>query len=406
MSVNVVVGERIQDTFDIILDEPEDPLQGLGCWPWADRIQSGYNDAKEIVKKARLDIETVLRARPGVTDSTFEAVRNWDRIVSNMEVFFGFGPNKDGTIDQTHLDQIRFVYDRMHNTLQGSVNALPLGHNNLYKPVMACHDTAWTYLDPDDEDPTSPGNTVGETHPELDQGAWYWKQHFVWFSFSTTTSPGICAPGDSAVTIAQMDVITLCDKFLGSDEAAYITLTEYTVKGSTEDGADHSRPSDDEEGSGSEEEEVDYLDDIAGKSLGRTLVHEFAHYYGFRGFNEQGDALEQLIDQQAVNENGDLLFEAEDGMPTTDNTRPPLLTYDFTNLENLARLFENKPDAPTGPAFSTKTADSYAYFALASYFDGWDWALTGAAEMLPRNKDELTRRSPDARAVKPVWFKA
>lgn len=144
---------------------------------------------------------------------------------------------------------------------------------------------------------TEQGKTLAQTHPELDRGAWYWKEHFVWFSSSTDTSAGICDPGDSGVTIAQMDVITLCDKFLGPDDDAYITLTEYNVKGSTQDGADHSRPSVDEEqgegSGGSEEEEVDYLDDIAGKSLARTLVHEFAHYYGFRGFNDQGEALEQ-----------------------------------------------------------------------------------------------------------------
>lgn len=82
----VALGQRIKNTFDIILDPPEDMIQGGSCWPWADRIERAYNDAREIVNKARIDIETVLRARPGLTDSTFEAVRNWNRIAENMEV--------------------------------------------------------------------------------------------------------------------------------------------------------------------------------------------------------------------------------------------------------------------------------------------------------------------------------
>ena len=128
-----------------------------------------------------------------------------------MMVMFGFAPNPLGSSPQdfcwgdvlckfentfpsrrspaiTRLTStLTDVYNRMVNSLQGSVNipgSATGGYTDLESgPALICGDASWKWLELDDQDPFDvAGRTLAESQAEKlsvgDVGAWYYKGRY------------------------------------------------------------------------------------------------------------------------------------------------------------------------------------------------------------------------------------
>ncbi|KAI2637829.1 hypothetical protein GGS26DRAFT_428702 [Hypomontagnella submonticulosa] len=363
--------------FDADIEGPWDiELQEDGpnsCHPWQDTFEKAYEEAAQMVAKVQTDIQVVTSGRPGLTRSgDISRIVDWDRIDRNMHVIFGVRPDFSGKIDATYLNDINFVWRKMGSMFKGSVNNPEHGYSGKFdKPAIACGDKGWRYIGPDDNSPDrAPGTPLRDAHSEYAQtGVWYWNRRFAWYPTSNTQTVGICRENIAGVTTVFHDLVTFCETALNEANPKWVVDDKSNI-------ALH-----------------DNIDDFGQHALSRTIVHEFAHYHGFGGFTQPNPT--RVIDFQAVNANGDLVY-VRDGRTTTDkgpddNPNSRYDTYFWRYVSNLAHVF-NGPDPAadrTGPKQTTHSAESFAYFALLSYLDNWDWTTDGKARPLPTSRDQI-----------------
>ena len=133
------------------------------------------------------------------------------------------------------------------------------------KPAIACGDGGWVFIDVDGEDLGDPAKRKlseskqgSDGSPRYPRGVWFWNMRYFMGPTSTPQSVGICGHNINAITQVQLDMITLCDVVWGNP-----TL---------------------QQGKDSAHQDETTLDEITKNAPSRTLVHEFAHYFGFGGF--------------------------------------------------------------------------------------------------------------------------
>ncbi|KAF5546547.1 hypothetical protein FMEXI_5570 [Fusarium mexicanum] len=117
----------------------------------------------------------------------------------------------------------------------------------------------------------------------------------------------------------------------------------------------------------------------------------------------EGSGIKVLTDQQAVDKNGCLLWS--DGsarrVPESTNANGEQLqiqhVYSLRHCTHISRDQTNNQHegqfekdgtwvagtlGNSGPSAATRTAETYAYFAIISYLDKWEWLTTGKASPL------------------------
>ncbi|KAI9682142.1 MAG: hypothetical protein M1817_000196 [Caeruleum heppii] len=332
-----------------------------GCKAHKDELQTAYDESAEMVKKALEAIDVIKAKRPQRTRDSMEKVLDWDRRARLFTSFFGvhFKPDEDLGGDSVEpFDTVEEVYRRMARLFD--TGRAKVYTNKFTKPAIACGDQGWKFIEAEGEDIGDPAKRkLSETKktdtgdPEFPDGAWYWKNRYFMAPTSTPQSVGICRPNVVGVTQVAFDMVTFCDSVWGNPtlEAGADGATALSTK----------------------------LDDIARTAASRTVIHEFAHFFGFGGFTTgAGD----LPDHQAVNhENRPIWLNAAGDARTVNkpsDDAKPALTYFFTDCVNLAHHH---------PEQAINTAETFAYYAAGMFADQFDWSQN-FAQVLPEAVSE------------------
>ncbi|KAK1239082.1 hypothetical protein MKX08_006143 [Trichoderma sp. CBMAI-0020] len=357
--LNLVAGENDEppnlDIWDI----------DKSCESHRSTLQKAYNDVGRMAIKALKDVRFVQQPRPSHLQDRIE----WDRIVRAFENMFGFKPEEKGTgPGDEYFQKVLGVYERMNEALYGKVNYPLCGFSGLYnKPLWMCGDTLWEWHTKEMNDPSiTPTKPLYLSRPNIftkATGAWIYGERFI--TNGDSGSVGICRPSVWAVTRVREDFITFCDSYF----SAKVSRTESPVDGRNSVVAGKK------------------LDDFGVLAASRIMFHELVHWH-----QQLISYVNEVKDEQAVLKEGELIWSfknaAEEIELTTTKKGPDeaytaLSTYGYTRCSRLARSHPGSKFAEnSGPSKATKTAETYAYFAMMAYLDNYDWSGDGKAKKI------------------------
>ncbi|KAF5623060.1 hypothetical protein F52700_10373 [Fusarium sp. NRRL 52700] len=375
--------------------------------PRLEKLDEAHSEIVELLTKVTRDIAYVQQPRP----VTRWGKSNWDRISRNLAGLFGL-QSGDAIIEngydpgEQYFSQVLYTYDRMYQAL---VKGKPVPQNGWSgklrdqeqhsKPLLLCGDTrTWERFEKDDPDKYDASKTVGQVFPEAaNHGGAFIRANRYLGASPGETHPEICR-GLYGMTLHRQDLITICDMTLEFDDEKWPVRDG----GQVVDGTDLDR------------------DHFGRQSLVRVMLHEFAHYYGsrmdgneFRSRRLPTGTTQHVLhvlmvsatvpDQQAVDKNGCLLWTGGSGNPVHEpataggQNLPRQIVYSLRYCTNLNKDQTNNKHAgkferngvyvdgtlgSSGPSAATWTAETYAYFAIISYLDKWEWLKTGKARPL------------------------
>ncbi|RBA14203.1 hypothetical protein FPRO05_02995 [Fusarium proliferatum] len=125
--------------------------------------------------------------------------------------------------------------------------------------------------------------------------------------------------------------------------------------------------------------------------LSIVMVHELIHWFG--GITQNGDPV--IDDQTALDDEGKPLYKIGTKIkgkrpePSREEAQAMgwkrVEAYGVKHICNLAICDKKRYTDYCGPEKATKNADSLALFALAMYYDKWDWS-SGARAKEPGSK--------------------
>ncbi|UKZ71386.1 uncharacterized protein TrAtP1_012345 [Trichoderma atroviride] len=282
---------------------------------------------------------------------------------------FGFKPEEKGTSPgDKYFRKVLGVYQRMNDALYGKVNYPPGGFSGLHeKPLWMCGDASWKWHTKEMNDPSiTPTKPLYLSRPNIfttATGAWIYGKRFI--TNGDSRSVGICRPRVWAVTRVPEDFITFCDSYFSAE----VSRSESPVDGRNSVVVGKK------------------LDDFGVFAASRIMFHELVHWYGSEIVNKEVNRLE---DEQAVSKEGELIWSFENAageieLTTTkkgdDEAYTALSTYGYVRCSRLARSHPGSEFAGnSGPSQATKTAETYAYFAMMAYLDNFDWSGDGKAK--------------------------
>ncbi|KAG9498087.1 hypothetical protein J7337_010978 [Fusarium musae] len=256
-------------------------------------------------------------------------------------------PNKE-------KDENRVILSQENDPPKGYVKRLSKLPNA--KPMMMCRDEAgedkWKWYDVDDVLPgqqVSIANMPGFTKFAFDNyGAWVYGPRFTW-KVIEREEPILCGPGTAAAVAWDKDLMIFCHQLFTAEAKAKKSPREFRESGI-----------------------------VAGETLGEyathlstIMVHELTHWFG--GITTNGDP----DDQTALDDKGRPLYEIGEEVR---GRRP-----EPSRKEAKALGWKRVKAYHCGPEKATKNADSLALFALAMYYDKWDWS-SGARAKEPGSK--------------------
>ena len=253
-------------------------------------LRTTYDESGAMVQAAREMIDLVRNGRKQHTRESAQETMDWDRTARLFTAIFGvefdpsIGPSNKGAFDSVSstlcsnntkhwLIPLVGLYEQMSDVLAPDQPNEPpkpaKSHtgNLEIKPAIACGDGGWVFIDVDGEDLGDPAKRkLSESKqkdsggPRYPGGVWFWDMRYFMGPKSTPQSVGICGHNINGVTQENLDLITLCDVIWGNP-----TL---------------------QQGKDSAHEDETTLDAITMNAPSRTLVHEFAHYFGFGSFQD------------------------------------------------------------------------------------------------------------------------
>ena len=248
-------------------------------------LRTTYDESGAMVQAAQDMIDLVRNGRKQHTRESAQETMDWDRTARLFTTIFGvkfdpsIGPSDKEPFDVVSgtlwskntkwcLTTLLGLYEEMSDVFSPDTEpAKSHTGNPETKPAIACGDSGWVFIDVDGEDLGDPAkrklsesklNRRGE--PLYPGGVWFWSMRYFMGPKSTPQSVGICEHNINGVTQVKLDLITLCDVIWGNP----------TIQ----------------QGKDSAREDATTLDAIAMNAPSRTLVHEFAHYFGFGSFQE------------------------------------------------------------------------------------------------------------------------
>ncbi|KAI9167985.1 hypothetical protein HJFPF1_04128 [Paramyrothecium foliicola] len=364
-------GADLSGPWQIELQEGPD-VEPNSCREWSTQLQQAYDEAAVLVEAALRDLAVVREKRPdwGTDDDTRRKYENWNRIDRNLLQFFGFTMDPENPDpDSEYMRKLLDVLEPMDRTLRGSEHHLQY-QLVFEKPAIACGDRGWKYVAPEDVDPNDPDGRRLRDVPGRDKfkdtGAWVWHSRYLWIKDRTTKdSVNLCRGKVQAVVAHSADVLTVCFRAPEPDADPLVVVIDRSLikKGV-------------------------WMEDLMdfGGCLSTTLVHELSHLFAAWGDPTETNWLESsnriVIDQQAVNANGELVYAGPDEdeygerpdtteAQTNGKDNQKKLVYGYSRISQLATTREDNPNC--GPQKSVDTADAYAFFAVASLFSDWDW---------------------------------
>ncbi|KAF5538138.1 hypothetical protein FNAPI_11226 [Fusarium napiforme] len=349
-----------------------------------EKLEDAHSEIVELLTKVTNDLAHVQQPRP----ATRWGGPNWDRIARNLAGLFGL-QSGDALIEngydpgEQYFSQVLYTYDRMYQALVKGKTVQENGYSGKLndqsehsKPLLLCGDTRnWEYFDQNAPDKYDKSKKVVEVFQDAAKhgGALIRGNRYLEAS-PGSRNPGFCT-GNYGFTFIHHDLITICDETLQLDVEKWPARDGGEVVADTDLDRAH----------------------FGRQSLVRVMLHEFAHYYGSR---MEGNGLKKLPDQQAVDANGCLLWQGDGDKlvrepQTADGRDLPLqhvytlrfctnLNKSQTRNKNAGKFKKDGVYVPgtlgnMGPSVATWTAETYAYFAIISYLEKWEWPKTEEA---------------------------
>ncbi|KAF4973115.1 hypothetical protein FZEAL_9403 [Fusarium zealandicum] len=301
-------------------------------------LKNGFQDALSMAETARKSLDEVLQPRPKKS----KEVKEWNRKYKNVLTMFGLkvDPKSGNKKTDEHFKQIYCKSTRDPS----APPALEKGEDGDNSAAVA----------QDEED----NKMKNKQKPDFDKGyvgAWYWKGRLLWKKKvprdTTSRDPGSCSePGVMGVTTPIRDMVQFCPEAFTDDTKGIPSPVGYTVdKSKTRLG-------------------------LFTNSVSKLFLHEFAHYYGAESEGPGEPITAGLPDQQGLSADGKLIYlkkgkevlkdEKVTGYEASGLSKKAV--YGLTALMRLSSTkYKTEPGkSNSGPWFSTRTADSYALFAV------------------------------------------
>ncbi|KAF4335489.1 hypothetical protein FBEOM_10666 [Fusarium beomiforme] len=349
-----------------------------GCESEIDYIEDSMSIALEIVTAAHEALEFV--SRPIPDEEIDRTGRNrWVSIYKCCMGFFGFEP----TENENYFNEVKAHFAKMKKTIPADQN--DPAHGYIYelrdlpnaKPKMMCGDATgaekWKWYSvtdtlPGEHEPISSMKKYEEISFEY-PGAWVYDHRLVW-AHNEDEKPILCPHTRLAAVLWDKDIVVICDEMFYGQAKAVKSPREWKKSGIV---------------AGAQ------LNDYHQDHLSVVLVHELCHWFGGAVRNKEGMPAPIFDDQTALDGDGrpiyryqhrDIAFNIEPSHEDAiSNGYERVLAYGADKVWSLARCSKKRIKQYCGPKKGTKNADSLALFALAMYYDQWDWSHSALARI-------------------------
>ncbi|KAF5987631.1 hypothetical protein FCOIX_895 [Fusarium coicis] len=134
-----------------------------------------------------------------------------------------------------------------------------------------------------------------------------------------------------------------------------------------------------------------------------VMVHELIHWFGGTVSKDGAKPTAKIDDQIAIDDDGKPIYQKGERLlvyhpvPSADEIEDdnlkPLLAYGMDRIWQLAFCGERPVQDYCGAAKAMRNADSLALFALAMYYEDWDWSHS-VARVLGKEYQKAPKKRP------------
>ncbi|MCJ1438237.1 hypothetical protein MMC27_007624 [Xylographa pallens] len=302
------------------------------------KLQSSFKEAITVVQNAIAAIDNLKSKAPNKITSRNKH-KTWIRQAELLKAMFNINTDlKNGLGNgNTDANTVRTSFSKMITA--ASYSGFTSNQATYY---AFCNDDWVKWINPSDTDPIdseNPKRQLSQSRPAYSKGGWcFWggtasyqiKDYRVLKNARDGSAHAICQQNTYAGTLYSLGFITFCDKtFREPETKASLSITKNAIKAG------------------------DLLD--AQVTMAQVWIHEWGHL------------VNNFLDMNAVDRLGNTISVTD---PATGATVPQP-TYGWTACSNLAHW---------RPADALITADTYAVFAMGTYFDNWGWAAGAATK--------------------------
>ncbi|KAF5235528.1 hypothetical protein FANTH_11679 [Fusarium anthophilum] len=355
-------------------------------------MEDSMEIALEIVTATLSALEYIKNSNPPSKQQDPKSYYKYTSIWESCQAFLGFEPAEE----PGHLQSAVDLFAKMKQTIPASENDPPKGYvthfQNLpnHKPKLMCGDSpsekSWKWYGSSDTIPGQQQNLMSMNKDFRDyalrswDGAWYYDRRFVWKQKAKET-PIFCEPDTLAGVAWDKDIIIFCDNQFTPKAKAFKTPKAWRASGISEGLSLNS-----------------YKD-----HLSVVMVHELIHWFGGTVSKDGAKPTAKIDDQTAIDASGKLIYKrgekefAYSSIPSADELEElkPVLAYGRERIWQLAFCGKKPIQEHCGAVKAMHNADSLALFALAMYYEDWDWSHSVARVLGKEYKKEKdTRKRP------------
>ncbi|RTE80146.1 hypothetical protein BHE90_005328 [Fusarium euwallaceae] len=320
-----------------------------GCAPYKTKLDEAYKDMALLAGKASYDLGLVIDGDGGPEPERLPRIR---RAITTI---FGYRfQNEDPiTADDHPVKKIKANFDKVRDPVGQGIITPPDGHYNLPGgPLFQCGVKQWKKYLADQPDPDDITHLVRERDPVLANtlGAWFHEHRFIPLKSLDETAPWLCDGENVAIVNPDLDSLTLCFPNTGDVWKEGKPLDDWEIKLN------------------------DRMTDLR-RSLPATILHELIHWFTLEEKtikNAEGNDVQvwasTVEDKPCIDHRGWFVYRSPQNQLKCRRRRGGdgdlVGAYGFKCSTNLARFY---------PVSAINNADSYAIFALMSFFSDWGW---------------------------------
>ncbi|RSL87323.1 hypothetical protein CEP51_002277 [Fusarium floridanum] len=317
-----------------------------GCDRYKTKLDEAYKDVALLAGKASYDLGLVIDGDGGPEPERLPRIR---RAITTI---FGYRfQNEDPITANDHpVKKIKANFDKVRDPVGQGIVTPPDGHYNLPGgPLVQCSLGQWQRYLADQEDPENEGHLIKERLKLGNAlGAWYYEHRFIPLKSLDETAPWLCNGGNVAIVNSDLDSLTLCFPNTGNVWTEGKPLDDWEINVN------------------------DPMTDLR-RSLPATILHELMHWFTLEEETTEDEDEDETIwtatveDKPCIDHRGWFVYWSQNTLkcrPRRGGDGDIISAYGFKCSANLARFY---------PVSAENNADSYAIFALMSFFSDWGW---------------------------------
>ncbi|VZH87881.1 unnamed protein product [Fusarium fujikuroi] len=363
-----------------------------GCDTEIEYVEDSMSIALDIVTATHEALEFVAGPRPDETTQK-ERLNRWKSIYKSCMGFLGSLPPRSHRCVPNWVGKHAFVTNSSQALFAKMKRTIPAdqgdpAHGYVYglrdlpnaKPKLMCGEKAgeekWKWYSVTD---TLPGERVPISGMEKYEkivfdypGAWIFDHRLLWAD-NEDEKPILCQDGWLGAVLWDKDIVVFCDEMFQAQAKAIKSFREWKRSGIV---------------AGAQ------LSDYHQNHLSVIMVHELCHWFGGAVRDAQGIPRPIIDDQTAIDGSGRVIYKMNHRNRAFDVEPSPMKAAEggyqrvvacllltawcsdgCKKVFTLAMCQDKQNKNYCGPAKALKNADSLALFALAMYYDQWDWSL-------------------------------